>query len=136
MQIDTSVARSISLRNFVFVFLRRFFSGPWPVPKAAETRIALVVGSANYSSGDPLAPANDAGLIAQTLRSVGFNMIGVLDLDRDLLRRPFWGLLIMLIAVFRQGVPTPVHPKLLVPLRSGRQGQCPASSPLTWINMI
>ena len=45
-------------------------------PSRAETekRIAFVVGNAAYQA-DPLAtPANDAGLIAQTLQAAGFDV--------------------------------------------------------------
>src|SRR5256885_2813643 len=57
--------------------------------EAAETRVALVVGNANYSSGVLPTPANDAGLIAQTLQAAGFDVVGVRDLDQDSLRRTF-----------------------------------------------
>src|SRR5216683_2624013 len=57
--------------------------------QAAEKRIALVVGNANYSSGALATPANDAGLIAQTLQAAGFDVVGVRDLDQDSLRRTF-----------------------------------------------
>ena len=43
----------------------------------AEKRIALVVGNAGYQNIAPLAnPKNDAMLIAETLRGVGFSLIG------------------------------------------------------------
>jgi uncharacterized caspase-like protein len=57
--------------------------------QAAEKRIALVVGNANYLSGVLPTPANDAGLIAQTLQAAGFDVVGVRDLDQDSLRRTF-----------------------------------------------
>lgn len=49
-----------------------------PVSAArAEKRIALVVGNASYQNVTPLANAqNDAVLIAETLRSVGFSLVG------------------------------------------------------------
>src|ERR1700732_726550 len=56
---------------------------------AAEKRIALVVGNANYQAGALPTPANDAGLIAQTLQAAGFDVVGVRDLDQDSLRRTF-----------------------------------------------
>src|SRR6266849_3407299 len=56
----------------------------------AEKRIALVVGNATYQAGGPLnTPANDAGLIAQTLQAAGFDVVGARDLDQDSLRRAF-----------------------------------------------
>ena len=55
----------------------------------AERRIALVVGNAGYQAGALNTPANDAGLIAQTLQAAGFDVAGARDLDQDLLRHAF-----------------------------------------------
>src|SRR5215472_8462823 len=46
---------------------------------AAERRIALVVGNANYQTGSLPTPANDAG----------FDVAGARDLDQESLRRAF-----------------------------------------------
>ncbi len=51
-----------------------------------EKRIALVVGNAAYKTGALPTPANDAGLIAQTLQAAGFDVIGARDLDQNGLR--------------------------------------------------
>jgi len=51
-----------------------------------EKRIALVVGNAAYKAGALPTPANDAGLIAQTLQAAGFDVIGARDLDQNGLR--------------------------------------------------
>src|SRR3569832_395731 len=56
---------------------------------AAERRIALVIGNANYQAGALPTPANDAGLIAQTLQAAGFDVAGARDLDQDSVRRAF-----------------------------------------------
>src|SRR6266849_8710724 len=53
----------------------------------AEKRIALVIGNAGYQTGALHTPANDAGLIAQTLQAAGFDVAGARDLDQDSLRR-------------------------------------------------
>jgi uncharacterized caspase-like protein len=58
-----------------------------PMPHAAaEHRVALVIGNANYKSVGALAnPGNDARLLADTLRSVGFTLVGEgaqLNLDK------------------------------------------------------
>ncbi len=53
----------------------------------AENRIALVIGNAGYQAGTLNTPANDAGLIAQTLEAAGFDVVGARDLDQDALRR-------------------------------------------------
>jgi uncharacterized caspase-like protein len=55
----------------------------------AEKRIALVIGNAEYQVGALNTPANDAGLIAQTLQASGFDVVGARDLDQDSLRRAF-----------------------------------------------
>ncbi|WP_180982431.1 caspase family protein [Methylocella silvestris] len=58
--------------------------------RAAEVgaRLALVVGNAQYAA--PLAtPANDAGLVAETLRGAGFDVTGAANLDQESLRRAF-----------------------------------------------
>src|SRR5262252_2719411 len=56
---------------------------------AAERRIALVIGNANYQTGSLPTPANDAGLVAQTLQAAGFDVTGARDLDQESLRRAF-----------------------------------------------
>jgi uncharacterized caspase-like protein len=54
-----------------------------------EKRIALVIGNAAYQAGELATPANDAGLVAQTLQAAGFDVVGSRDLDQDTLRRAF-----------------------------------------------
>src|SRR4051794_17662990 len=60
-----------------------------PGAAQAEKRIALVIGNAGYQAGTLNTPANDAGLIAQTLQAAGFDVVGARDLDQDSLRRAF-----------------------------------------------
>ncbi|RAI27867.1 peptidase C14, partial [Rhodoplanes elegans] len=59
------------------------------VPARAETRVALVVGNAAYRHVSPLDnPARDARLMAQTLRELGFRLVGdgpQVDLDKGAL---------------------------------------------------
>src|SRR5260370_9777595 len=61
------------------------------VPGAAEAekRSALVIGNSGYQAGALNTPANDAGLIAQTLQAAGFDVAGARDLDQDSLRHAF-----------------------------------------------
>lgn len=58
-------------------------------PAHAEKRIALVVGNSAYRNVTPLDnPANDASLMAETLKGIGFSLIGngaQLDLDKNAL---------------------------------------------------
>ena len=42
----------------------------------AEKRISLVIGNAGYRAGALNTPANDAGLIAQTLQAAGLDVVG------------------------------------------------------------
>ncbi len=60
-----------------------------PSAAQAEKRIALVIGNAGYQAGALNTPANDAGLIAQTLQAAGFDVVGARDLDQDTLRHAF-----------------------------------------------
>src|SRR5258708_718015 len=53
----------------------------------AEKRIAVVIGNGGYQAGALATPANDAGLIAQTLEAAGFDVVGARDLDQDTVRR-------------------------------------------------
>jgi uncharacterized caspase-like protein len=79
------------MRNFIFPFLALFtiaVSSPSGA-ESTERRIALVIGNGNYQSGALPTPANDAGLIAQTLQAAGFDVVGARDLDEDSLRHAF-----------------------------------------------
>jgi uncharacterized caspase-like protein len=60
-----------------------------PSASAAEKRMALVIGNGAYPTGALATPANDAGLIAQTLQAAGFDVVGARDLDEDSLRHAF-----------------------------------------------
>lgn len=57
--------------------------------QAPEPRIALVIGNSAYKAGALATPANDAGLIAETLQQAGFDVVGARDLDQESLRRSF-----------------------------------------------
>ena len=77
--------------NFVaFLSLLAVFTlGVAATAARAEQRIALVVGNAAYAAGAIKTAANDAGLVAQTLESAGFEVMGARDLDQDAVRRAF-----------------------------------------------
>jgi uncharacterized caspase-like protein len=53
---------------------------------APNPRIALVIGNATYRDAALATTANDAGLVAQTLQSAGFDVVGARDLDGQSLR--------------------------------------------------
>ena len=61
-------------------------TSPAEAQGSPEKRIAFVVGNAVYKAGALPTPANDAGLIAQTLQAAGFDVIGARDLDQNGLR--------------------------------------------------
>ncbi len=50
---------------------------------AAAPRIALVIGNSAYAEAPLANPANDARLIASTLRNLGFEVMERIDVDRD-----------------------------------------------------
>src|SRR5262245_2353887 len=55
---------------------------------AAENRIALVIGNANYSAVSPLInPANDAKAMGQFLATAGFHVLRASDLTQGTMRR-------------------------------------------------
>jgi uncharacterized caspase-like protein/formylglycine-generating enzyme required for sulfatase activity len=54
---------------------------------AAETRIALVIGNSTYAAGTLPNPANDAKMIGDTLRSVGFEVIPRTNADQTTMKR-------------------------------------------------
>src|SRR5213593_3600228 len=78
-----------SIRKLMLVVLLPLVLSLMPGAARAEKRIALVVGNAAYQAGVLATPANDAGLIAQTLQAAGFDVVGARDLDQDSLRRAF-----------------------------------------------
>lgn len=51
-----------------------------------EKRLAFVIGNAAYPASALTTPANDAGLIAQTLQAAGFDVVGARDVDQESLR--------------------------------------------------
>ncbi len=57
----------------------------WTDPAHAERRVALVIGNGAYENQPLTNPANDAALMAETLRGVGFEVMEVIDADaRDM----------------------------------------------------
>ena len=55
---------------------------------AADNRLALVIGNAGYQSLGTLAnPGNDATLMTETLRAVGFDVTALADLDQRGMKR-------------------------------------------------
>jgi uncharacterized caspase-like protein len=54
---------------------------------AAETRIALVIGNSSYASGPLPNPANDAQMMADTLNTLGFEVIARRNADQNTMKR-------------------------------------------------
>jgi formylglycine-generating enzyme required for sulfatase activity len=70
----------------VFPFIVVLLAAIASAPALADKRVALVIGNSAYQSITPLDnPKNDARLMADTLRSLGFSLVGgraQLDLDK------------------------------------------------------
>src|SRR5262249_38780953 len=77
------------IRRLIAAFVALLALAFAAAPAQAEKRIALVIGNAGYQAGALTTPANDAGLIAQTLQAAGFDVVGARDLDQDSLRHAF-----------------------------------------------
>jgi uncharacterized caspase-like protein len=58
-----------------------------PLLAAAEPRVALVIGNSAYASGPLRNPANDAALMSETLKKVGFDVIERRDADQVAMKR-------------------------------------------------
>ncbi len=58
-------------------------------PARAEPRVALVIGNSNYGGdlGQLPNPANDARLMAKTLRGIGFTVVEAEDADQNQMKR-------------------------------------------------
>src|SRR6185503_8740672 len=56
---------------------------------SAEPRVALVIGNSNYGGeiGNLANPANDAKLMAKTLRGIGFDVVEVENADQNAMKR-------------------------------------------------
>ncbi|HSV00728.1 MAG TPA: caspase family protein, partial [Roseiarcus sp.] len=72
----------------LFVFVAAIFglTAAEAQEAAPNPRIALVIGNATYRDAALATPANDAGLVAQTLQAAGFDVVGARDLDGQSLR--------------------------------------------------
>ena len=74
------------LRSLVVLSAIVVLSGAAPAASAPEKRVALVVGMSRYQHVPPLAnTSNDARLMAETLQSLGFKLVGgkaLIDLDK------------------------------------------------------
>jgi Caspase domain len=88
----SSVQRMRNMRRWPFLVPLLFLlTAVFSVPAFADKRIALVVGNSAYRNVASLDnPANDAKLLADTLTSLGFTLVGggaQLDLDKSSLDR-------------------------------------------------
>ncbi|MEO8666889.1 MAG: caspase family protein [Bauldia sp.] len=79
------VTRRTSGLRAALALVALLFSG---ICALAEPRLALVIGNSAYAAGAALAnPANDAALMADKLRSVGFEVTALPDLDQRGMKR-------------------------------------------------
>lgn len=58
-----------------------------PPPRPDQTRIALVIGNANYESAPLKNPVRDARAVSRALRKVGFQVVEHHDLDQNRMKR-------------------------------------------------
>jgi len=58
-------------------------------PAEAEPRVALVIGNSAYQGDLPALPnpANDAKLMAKTLKSIGFDVVEAEDASQDAMKK-------------------------------------------------
>ncbi|TIV65646.1 MAG: hypothetical protein E5V89_27555, partial [Mesorhizobium sp.] len=71
------------LLSGILLFVLAAFGAEAATPDAAK-RVALVIGNSKYVNAVPLPnPANDAQLIASTLRNAGFEVIEGVDQDNQ-----------------------------------------------------
>ncbi len=66
----------------VALFLVTFGAAKSVAAAAPEQRVALVIGNSAYQDSPLKNPANDARLIAETLRELGFQVIERTDADQ------------------------------------------------------
>lgn len=83
LQIVHQLKRAIVFATFILAA----FAGSISSASAQQQRLALVVGQSAYERNPLATAANDAGLIAQTLTSAGFEVIQGRDLNATDLRR-------------------------------------------------
>src|SRR6202165_2627010 len=88
MELNRAMGHAVKIMSVLLALALRGLVSPLQA-EPTEKRIALVIGNANYQAGALPTPANDAGLIAQTLQAAGFDVSGARDLDQDSLRRAF-----------------------------------------------
>jgi TPR repeat protein len=86
------VMRRLALIGSALMVLANVLAAPAAADDGVEERrVALVIGNSGYQNVPPLAnPANDARLIASTLTSLGFKLIGdgpLLDADRPAMEK-------------------------------------------------
>src|SRR5499426_767083 len=60
-----------------------------PLPATAQSRVALVLGNSAYARGPIRTSLPDAGLVAEALNGIGFEIMEAADLDQGDLRRAF-----------------------------------------------
>jgi uncharacterized caspase-like protein len=73
----------------VLAVLAAFATTSAMAQQAEEARFAFVIGNDLYQDAPLPTAANDAGLIADTLKSAGFDVTGARNLDQDTLRSSY-----------------------------------------------
>ncbi|RVU39491.1 caspase family protein [Hwanghaeella grinnelliae] len=71
----------------VFIFSVTIWSAGFGSARAADSKLALVIGNGGYQDAPLENPVNDAALIADNLKSLGFRVFRHIDLDQRGMRR-------------------------------------------------
>ena len=71
---------------------------------AAQPRVALVIGNSAYAEAPLANPANDARLMALTLRGLGFDVIESIDADRETMQLAAFELQDRLVAAGKDAI--------------------------------
>ncbi|WP_024343179.1 caspase family protein [Bradyrhizobium japonicum] len=139
-------ARFFSPVSFVAIALMTALWAAQTSPAAAEKRIALVVGNSAYKNITPLDnPSKDASLMAETLGTLGFTLIGgraQLDLDKggmdvavQSFGRQVQGADVALFYYAGHGVQV-AGPNFLVPVGANPTREADVDFQMTGVNMV
>ena len=77
------------VREIVVTFVALVLATALARAQVTEARFGFVIGNDGYEGADLKTAANDAGLVAETLRSAGFDVTGARNLDQETLRASY-----------------------------------------------
>jgi uncharacterized caspase-like protein len=87
---DQNMSQSVRVLSALVAFLGLLSVAVAPArAQAPEARFAFVIGNDGYEGANLPTAANDAGLIAESLKQAGFDVTGARNLDQDTLRASY-----------------------------------------------